>query len=249
MILNELTGLTCTFENMELLNFLSKRDLKDNSREYNEELFKEFLSLSISLGKKRKDYTVVTVLNDFMNSDKQLPEEISYFNQKIINSKTQKEVSIKELASGVFNKKVALKRFINKLKSIPNNIIDNIPNTSISHSSIHGFGLFANKDFKLNEKIGAIDGQLVERKHIHNFRKSNKIHGYNEWTAISEDKLLARPFRTKYGYINHSRLPNIKLVGVEIITIREIKKNEEIFIDYRQEHLGKNYINTKGIYL
>ena len=249
MILNEILGLTCSLENMELSNFLGKRDLRTEQKEYNEDLFKELLHISHSLGRKRKNYTIVTIKNDYMNSNRLLPEEVTYFTQKIINNKTKKEVLLSELSSGFVYKVAKFKRFINRFKTAPKNIIDNISQTYISHSSIHGFGLFANKNINADEKIGRIDGQLIDRKYIHHFRKSNKIYGYNEWTAISEDKLLARPFRTKYGYINHSRLPNIKLDGFNIITIREIQKDEEIFIDYRQEHLGKNYIGTKGTYL
>jgi len=249
MILNEILGLTCSFEDMELSNFLGKRDLRTEQKKYNEDLFKELLYISRSLGRKRKHYTIVTVKNDFMNNNKDLPEYITYFTQKIINNKTQKEVSLSELSSGFMHKAVKFKRFANRLKTVPQNVIDNISNTYVSHSFIHGFGLFANKNINADEKIGRIDGQLIDRKHIHHFRKSNKVYGYSEWTAISEDKLLARPFRTKYGYINHSRLPNVKLDGLDIITIREIHKDEEMFIDYRQEHLGKNYTTTKGIYL
>jgi len=249
MILNEILKLTCSFENIELQNFLSKRDLKTGQREYNEDFFKELLQVSQSLGQKRKKYTIITVKNDFMNNNKDLPEYITYFTQKIIDNKTQKEVSLSKLSSGFIHKAVKFKKFTNRLKAVPQNIIDNISNTYVSHSSVHGFGLFASKDIKADKKIGKIDGQLIDRKHIHHFRKSNKIYGYNEWTAISEDKLLARPFRTKYGYINHSRLPNVKLDGFNIVTIREIQKDEEIFIDYRQEHLGKNYMESKGVYL
>jgi len=248
-VLNEISELTCSLKNIELTNFLSKRDLKTKQEEYNENLFKELLNISHSLGQKRKEYTVITIKNDFMNNNRLLPEEITYFTQKIINNKTNKEVSVSELSSGFTQKIVKVKQIVNHLKTTPKNIIDNISNTYVSHSPIHGFGLFANKNIRADEKIGKIDGQLIDRKHIRHFRKSNKIYGYNEWTAISENKLLARPFRTKYGYINHSRLPNVKLDGLEIVTIREIQKDEEVFIDYRQEYLGENYTTTKGVYL
>jgi hypothetical protein len=37
-----------------------------------------------------------------------------------------------------------------------------------------------------------------------------------EWNAISNIKLLIRPFTTKYGFINHSREPNIRINKLEM---------------------------------
>lgn len=41
------------------------------------------------------------------------------------------------------------------------NIVDNIPNTQIMKSEIHGFGLFAKNFIKKDSILGILDGQYV----------------------------------------------------------------------------------------
>ncbi len=119
----------------------------------------------------------------------------------------------------------------------------------IDYSSIHGLGLFANTSIKKSSVLGELDGQTVDKVQLPMFRKANRHYGFDEWTAISEDKLLVRPYRTKYGYLNHSREPNIELQGYLIVALRDIKKEDEMLVDYRKEHLGEEYLRSRGQYL
>ena len=45
-------------------------------------------------------------------------------------------------------------------------VIDNICNTMINHSNIHGFGLFATKSIQPNCLLCVLDGQLISKKHM-----------------------------------------------------------------------------------
>lgn len=51
-------------------------------------------------------------------------------------------------------------------------IIDNIPDTFIANSKIHGKGLFANRDFKVGEVLTVLDGMRVPE------RVYNEISGF-----------------------------------------------------------------------
>ena len=120
--------------------------------------------------------------------------------------------------------------------------IDNINNTIILQSNIHGFGLFANKDIQKNTILGYLDGQII------NWNLHKKYNLTFEWNALDNNKLLVRPYRTKYSYINHSRNPNIKIIydPIRIITIQNIRINEELLLDYRLENLPLEYLNNEG---
>lgn len=144
--------------------------------------------------------------------------------------------------------------------NINNKIINNIKNTYISKSIIEGLGLFSKKSLEKDTLIGILYGQIVEWKSFENWIKEmgkktiklSEIGLYEEWNALSENMLLLRLFRTKYGFINHSRNPNIGLKNnienhnIEIYTLRRINANEELTLDYRKEKLREEYINEKG---
>jgi len=53
----------------------------------------------------------------------------------------------------------------------------------------------------------------------------------DNFNCITSDKI------SKFGYINHSRNPNCNCVFMDrkVIALRDIKKDEEFFIDYRLE--------------
>ncbi|GGW89240.1 SET domain-containing protein-lysine N-methyltransferase [Alteromonas halophila] len=123
-------------------------------------------------------------------------------------------------------------------------VIDNLKYSDIRPSEIHGNGLFATDSIPEDTELGQLDGQLIPETLHH------KMQLTLEWNAIEENVLLVRPYRTKYSYINHSRTPNLKLVGIplRVITTRAVKSGEEFTLDYREEKLSKEYIDTKGKY-
>ena len=83
-------------------------------------------------------------------------------------------------------------------------------------SSIHGYGMFAKKDIEKNQYIGM---------------------------ASIDNK-----YKTYLGrYVNHSRRANIKFIFTDtgdLITkaIKEIKRGEELFVDYTNHFLTPEYL-------
>jgi uncharacterized protein len=120
-------------------------------------------------------------------------------------------------------------------------IIDNILFSEIKPSIIHGKGLFSQRFITKNSILGILDGQYLSYSPF--FLKAF------EWNAIEENLLLIRPFRTKYGFINHNRAPNLilKQNPLVIIALRDIQENEEMTLDYRKEPLPKSYIQGYGV--
>lgn len=123
-------------------------------------------------------------------------------------------------------------------------VINNLKYTIIQPSKIHGNGLFAVNSIPSGTELGELDGQVIPES-LH-----NKLGLTLEWNAIQENVLLVRPYRTKYSYINHSRTPNLKLVGypLKVVTLTTISEGEELTLDYRKEKLSEEYIDKKGKY-
>lgn len=141
------------------------------------------------------------------------------------------------------------------LDFVINNTIDNIKFSYITKSGIHGFGLFSKVDIHTNTILGKLDGQVIQWDKYDNIEKniSNDILKYKnyffmEWNALDTKTLLVRPLRTKYSYINHSYSPNLKIEynPIRIITLREIKKDEEFTLDYTKEPLKESYLDNHG---
>jgi SET domain-containing protein len=120
--------------------------------------------------------------------------------------------------------------------------IDNLKNTYIQKSNVDGYGLFAHTKIDKNTILGYLDGQIIE------WELHSKYNLTLEWNAIGNNKLLVRPYRTKYSYINHSREANllIQYDPIRVIAKRDIVKDEELFLDYRLEPLSNEYIEKKG---
>ena len=121
-------------------------------------------------------------------------------------------------------------------------VIDNLADTYISESQVHGNGLYSLQDIKKGFVLGELDGQIVD------WDLHQKYNMAFEWNAITQHKLLVRPYRTKYSYINHSRTPNLVLQGspLKVVALRDIEKDEELFLDYRKEPLPAQYLELKG---
>lgn len=117
----------------------------------------------------------------------------------------------------------------------------------IDQSSIHGHGLFATSAIAANTKIGVLDGQIVPLEYIRQSGQELSL----EWNALPGGKVLVRPIRTSYFYINHSRSPNLKLrhgaAGQLLVwTRRAIECGEEMLLDYRDEPLDEAYLLGHG---
>lgn len=112
----------------------------------------------------------------------------------------------------------------------------------IDDSSVHGKGLFAQDKLQKGFTLGYLDGQVVDWSLVKQY--SPKM----EWNALTQDTLLIRPFRTCYGFINHSRKPNaeIRYNPMRVVVLKQINIGDEILLDYRKEPLPKEYIDMKG---
>jgi hypothetical protein len=139
--------------------------------------------------------------------------------------------------------------------------IQNISMTEIRHSSVHGFGLFSTGTFHEGDLLCVLDGQWMDFEQYDNLRiRLNGALGrindflFMEWTAF-KGRFLVRPFRTSYSFINHSVMPNTKIVqnsngSLSLVASKPIFKDDEIFVDYRQEELPRGYLkNPSSQYL
>lgn len=98
----------------------------------------------------------------------------------------------------------------------------------VKKSKIHGFGIFAARDFK--------KGEVVIRWKSHTLISKDDIDKLSE-----EEKQNISYLDGKYvmvppeGRVNHSCDPNAYLVNYCYIAKRAIKKGEEITTDYKEE--------------
>lgn len=128
-------------------------------------------------------------------------------------------------------------------------VVDNLPGTLVQPSSLHGNGLFAARDLAEGEVLGTLDGQVVDWATFADMQRARPfgVAGdelFTEWNALAQDTLLVRPFRTKYGFINHSRTPNTELVRdpLRVVVIRAVSVGGELTLDYRSEPLRPEYL-------
>lgn len=126
-------------------------------------------------------------------------------------------------------------------------IIDNIPNTIIGSSTIHGKGLFSAVPIPAGAILVLLDGQLIPlaKQRIVN---ADICASHCEWNAVSKDMLLVRAFRTKYSFINHSNNPNLRLEynPLRIVVSSDLNRGDELTLDYNKEPLPEQYLELHG---
>ena len=111
------------------------------------------------------------------------------------------------------------------LKSAMENNINQF--VEIRKSAKHGNGLFVLKDFEKGESVYSLKkGRIVKYDEIQNLSEQEKIH----LDQIEEDEyeIIEPPG----CYINHSCEPNVEEKDRTGYALRDIKKGEEITIDY-----------------
>lgn len=99
----------------------------------------------------------------------------------------------------------------------------------IRESSCRGLGLFAKKDFAVGEKVYSYDaGQIVRRSEICKLPIERQFH----IDKVGDDRyeVLASPG----CYLNHSCEPNAEEKNRTGYALRDIKKGDEITLDYRR---------------
>jgi SET domain-containing protein len=119
-----------------------------------------------------------------------------------------------------------------------NNILidnDDAPYTYVKESSVADYGLFALKDIKKDDLV--IDYRLFPR----DWRKvlftelSEEQASKHLYVMLDDEECITSNKLSKFSYINHSREPNCDwMLNIhKIIANQDIKKDEELFIDYR----------------
>jgi hypothetical protein len=126
----------------------------------------------------------------------------------------------------------------------------------IRNSPVHGFGLFALRKWSAGEvPCNRLDGQVLSHDEYEQLQLRMapalgrmRHFFFMEWNALSDDMLLARPFRTSYSFINHSPEPNLKVsfdgASLSLVVLRDIQPDEEFTLDYRLEPLPRGYFET-----
>jgi SET domain-containing protein len=129
--------------------------------------------------------------------------------------------------------------------------LDNISGTQINKSDIHGFGLFAIEKIKQGTILCVLDGQIIEKKTYDHICaslltsvKDIAPYLFMECNYLNDHEILARTFRTKYSYINHSSMPNVSIRyhPIRIVVSQDISPGTELTINYLQEPLTKAYL-------
>jgi SET domain-containing protein len=102
----------------------------------------------------------------------------------------------------------------------------------IKNSDIEGKGAFANKDFKKGELILKWNPLKLDKKEIDNYPKKYII-------VIGGKYFLMQP---PERYVNHSCEPNSEADMDNLCdkAIRDIKKGEEITVNYGDDEFSKN---------
>lgn len=114
---------------------------------------------------------------------------------------------------------------------------DNAPDTYVKESSVEGHGLYASKNFKLNDLVidyGLFSDSWYQTTYDKLSEEKKERSAYvmiDEINCITSDKI------SKFKYLNHSRNPNClwDIKNRKIFAAKNIQKNEELFIDYRLE--------------
>lgn len=98
------------------------------------------------------------------------------------------------------------------------------PNVYVSDSGIHGLGLFANRDFSAGELIGFYSGMETMEDGTHVL-----------WVEQDDGSWLGYDGDNEMRYLNHARPGNCEMDGQDCYAATDIKRHEELTIDYGEE--------------
>ncbi len=119
-------------------------------------------------------------------------------------------------------------------------VIENIANTVILESSIHGFGLFTTKEIPKDTLLCSLTGQIVSKRELDQLMREYPRDLFIEKVHLSLDRIMLIPFRTSYSYINHSDTTEMLRISygfneVLVYAARDIPYNTEITSRYDLE--------------
>jgi len=100
----------------------------------------------------------------------------------------------------------------------------------VAASKISGKGSFASRDIRIDEVVNIITGKEYNEKQVDDLIRKGKLRIDDDF-QIDDDKFFVGP-GVDY-FTNHSCEPNAGVKNTnQIVAIRNIKKDEEITIDY-----------------
>ncbi len=94
----------------------------------------------------------------------------------------------------------------------------------VSHSPIHGRGLFARVHIEPGSFLGEYRGP-----------PSREVDTYVLWTQDENDRWIARDGKNILRYINHSNEPCAEFWGFDLYATRPIHPGVEITVDYGED--------------
>lgn len=124
-------------------------------------------------------------------------------------------------------------------------VLDNIKDTFFFDSNVFGIGLFAEKKIPVGSVLAIMDGQLISvdkflelkemlSSHMSDFAEMNM---FAEVNFVEDTKVLYRPFRTKYSFIQTSDNFNVALTPISngtnsylvmLTALKDIYEGEEL---------------------
>ena len=121
------------------------------------------------------------------------------------------------------------------IKYLQNNIL-----CRLKPSEVDGVGCFAIVDIEsgtnLFKDYDKVSQSIFITEELKALLDENVYKWVRDYYTYSEDKqivLLGNQLEHMKTYINHSEEPNCKVINREYISTRYIKKDEEIFINYK----------------
>ena len=118
--------------------------------------------------------------------------------------------------------------------------LETIPDTEVDHSQIQGRGLFARRAWSRDDVLVTLDGQIVD------VTRHPAVIDALEWNVLSVERLLVRPIRTSYGFMNHSTRPNVTIDddGHTMRAGRAIAPGDELTLDYFAQPVPAAYLTS-----
>lgn len=119
--------------------------------------------------------------------------------------------------------------------------VPTIEDVELRPSTIQGQGMFATRARLRGEVLVILDGQVISADDF------PRIVDALEWNALAPGRLLVRPIRTSYGYINHSVTPNVEIVpdGRTMRAARNIAVDDELTMDYFAQPVPASYLHSE----
>lgn len=106
---------------------------------------------------------------------------------------------------------------------------DSNPLCFVGNSPVHGRGLFARQEIPADTWIGHYSGPqtLQNGTYVLWVEAGTNPDGETDWIGYDGDNELR--------FLNHAKLPNGEMDGLDLYARRDIKAGEEITIDYGEE--------------